>query len=154
LARVNEVEMAVRRDSSPAGSSCPSSQHQFQYPCVAQEAEREKVTVNGEAEILSPPFLTSEDALKKWVEDIIRDAPPAGGMVTMLKHWPPKYAHNERVGKIWILPAVVAIEMHGYREHEMVFLVYHVENRQGEIRVAWGIPDKALPLYLGGMSEI
>ena len=72
----------------------------------------------------------------------------------MLKHWPPKYADNQRVGKIWILPAVVAIEMRGHREHEMVFLVYHVENQQGEIRVAWGIPDKALPLYLGGISEI
>ena len=71
----------------------------FNSRAVAQEADREKVTLNGEAEILSPPFLTSEDALKKWVEDIIRDAPPAGGMVTMPEALASKICGQREGGK-------------------------------------------------------
>src|SRR5262249_20171231 len=106
---------------------------------------------NGDLPNLLPPFLANEDSLKKWIEDTVAAA-LTGGSITMLKHWPPKYAENEKVGKIWIVPAVVDVEMGAKREHEIVFLVYHVESQNGEIEVAWAIPDKTLPRYIGGIT--
>jgi hypothetical protein len=99
------------------------------------------------------PFLADEDALKQWVENTVRDAPPAGGSVTMLKHWPPKYADNDRVGKIWVVPALVDVDMGGGNKgHELAFLVYHMETKKAEMQVAMPISSEDLPKYLGGKS--
>jgi hypothetical protein len=81
----------------------------FTTRAVAQDADCERVAVNGEAETLSPPFLTNEDALKKWVEDTIRDAPPAGGMVTMLKS---QNGRNDTPGKTYRRVTLAVLESH------------------------------------------
>ncbi len=97
---------------------------------------------------LPPECLGDYASIKTWVEKTVHDAPPVGGDVQMLKHWPLKYAHNEKVGEIWIVPALISLDLDGKKDHEMVFLVYHCETQKGEIYIVFRVREEDLPKYL------
>lgn len=102
-----------------------------------------------------PSAINTEPLLKNWVETTIHDTPPVGGAIEMIKHWPPKYANNNRVGEIWIVPAVVKVVMDdGTFDHEMAFLAYHVDTDKTTIEVLYGIPPTELPKYLKASTNV
>ncbi len=107
------------------------------------------VAANGAQVVVLPPeCLGDYAAIKTWVEKTVHDAPPVGGAITMMKHWPIKYADNDRVGEIWIVPALVSVDLDGTTDHEMVFLVYHCETKKGEVYIAFNVRDEDLQKYL------
>lgn len=96
-----------------------------------------------------PECINSEKAIKHWVEETIYDSPPAGGIVEMLKHWPPHYANNDKVGEIWIVPALVKVTVaDGTFDHEMAFIAYHVDTGKTSIEVLFGVKEDAVQKYL------
>jgi hypothetical protein len=96
-----------------------------------------------------PDLICNEKAIKYWVEQLVHDAPPVGGLVTMLKHWEPHYAKNDKVGELWIITSVVEVQMpDGTGDHELIFAVYHVDTQKSEIAIAMGIPENQLSKYL------
>lgn len=107
------------------------------------------VAANAAEVMVSPPKCLGDDAsIKTWVEKTVHDSPPVGGTITMMKHWPLKYADNDKVGEIWIVSALVSVDLDGTTDHEMVFLIYHCETQKGEIYIAFGVPDEDLQKYL------
>ncbi len=96
-----------------------------------------------------PTCINSELSIKVWVEEAVRNCPPEGGDVTMIKHWTPHHAKNDKVVEIWIVPAVVEVVMDdGNKDHEMAFVVYHVDTGKTTVDVLMGIPDDQLQKYL------
>jgi hypothetical protein len=95
-----------------------------------------------------PPW-RDEDAIKAWIVLTVEAAPPAGGTITVLKHWKPHYAKNDKIGEIWIVPSLCNVEMSAdNKDHEMQFCVFHVDTGKSEVMVSWGVPDGELPKYL------
>jgi hypothetical protein len=106
-------------------------------------------TFGAEIVDVPPTFLSTEKDIKSWVERTIHDAPPIGGLVTMIKHWPLKYFDNDRVGKIWIVPALVLLQAEdGTSDHEQDFCVFHVDTGKSTLEVSIPVPDENLPEYL------
>ena len=96
-----------------------------------------------------PECISNEKALKHWVEETIYDSPPVGGIVEMLKHWPPHYAKNDRVGEIWIVPAFIKVTVaDGTFDHEMAFIAYHCDTKETTIEVLFGVKEDAVEKYL------
>lgn len=96
-----------------------------------------------------PTALNTEASIKAWVEDAVRSLPPEGGDIAMIKHWPPHHAKNEKVGEIWIVPALVHVVMdNGHIDNEMAFVAYHVDTGETTVELLYGIPDEQLPKYL------
>lgn len=96
-----------------------------------------------------PACICDEKAIKGWIERTVHDAPPVGGLITMLKHWPPHYTNNDRVGEIWIITAVNEVSMgDGREDHELDFCVYHVDTGKSTVEVSMGIPPESLSDYL------
>ena len=97
-----------------------------------------------------PGCIHDESSLKTWVEKTIHDAPPAGGTIEMLKHWPPKYAKNDHwPGGIWIVPAFIKVTIDdGTFDHEMAFLAFHCDTRKTSIEILFGVKEEAVHKYL------
>ena len=104
------------------------------------------VAYAAEVKVFPPQCLGDEHSIKQWVETTVYDSPPVGGHVSCLRTFPIKY--GERDGGIWVVPAVIRVELDGRIDNEMLFLVYHCETKKGEIYLGFGIPDQDLPKYL------
>jgi hypothetical protein len=101
----------------------------------------------------SPPPSPWKDeaAIRLWVEQTVTETPPAGGIVTMEKHWPLHYAKNEKVGEIWIVPALVKVVMSKEEwDHEMVFCVFHVDTGVSDVEVDFQVPEDKVDKYRDG----
>jgi hypothetical protein len=99
----------------------------------------------------TPPPLpwANEDDIKMWVEQTVTATPPPGGIVTMEKHWPPKYAKNDKVGEIWIVAALCKVVLSKDKwDHEMAFCVFHVDTGSSDVQVDFAIPEEDLEKYL------
>ena len=95
-----------------------------------------------------PPW-HDEDAIKAWIISTVQEAPPVGGTVTVLKHWKPHYAKNDKIGEIWVVPALCNVEMSAdNKDHEMQFCVFHVDTGKSEVMISFGVPDSELGKYL------
>lgn len=102
-----------------------------------------------------PAAICDEPALKEWVESTIVDLPPEGGLVEMIKHWPPHYSKNDRVGEIWIVPALVKVTApdHSF-DHDMAFVVWHVDTGKTTVEVMFPVPEDQVPKYLVEPGQI
>ena len=108
--------------------------------------------IGAEIVLVEPPrpdCIKDERSLQKWVEQTVHDAPPAGGIITMLHHRVPKYANYPQVGPIWIVTAVVLVQMPNSKpEYELDFCAYHVESNISDIEIAIGIPEEKLKEFM------
>jgi hypothetical protein len=95
-----------------------------------------------------PDLIGTEALIKSWTEKAVFDCPPPGGIVTMVKHWTPHYAKNDKVGEIWIIPALMKIEQSSGFDHEMAFVVYHVDTKATDVEVLFAVPEIEVPKYL------
>lgn len=95
-----------------------------------------------------PECMATEAAMISWIKQVVHDSPPAGGDIQVLRHWEPKYAKNDKVGEIWILPSVIKIEIDGSVGYAQVFLVYHCETKESEVKIALPIAPDDLPKFL------
>jgi hypothetical protein len=101
-----------------------------------------------------PAVIETEANLKAWVEKAVHDCPPVGGEVTMIKHWPPHYAKNDKVGEIWVVPSVVKVKTEdGKFDHEMAFVVYRVDTNDTKVSVLFKIQEEDLEKYLHPKDE-
>ena len=90
-----------------------------------------------------------EDAIRAWIVLTVQYAPPVGGKITVLKHWPPHYAKNDKVGELWVVPALVDVEMSAnQKDKEMDFCVFHVDTAISEVEVSFQVPESEIQKYL------
>jgi hypothetical protein len=105
----------------------------------------------GSADVTPPPMpWRSEAAIKAWVEQTVTEAPPEGGVVTMLTHWAPKYYSKEisKIGEVWIVPGLDKVVINGKTEYEQDFCVFHVDTGESTLEVALKISESELKKYL------
>jgi hypothetical protein len=94
------------------------------------------------------PEVLQGPLLKPWVEKAVYDIPPAGGEVTMICHWPPRYVKNDNVGEIWIVPALVKIVLDGKTGFEVAWVVYDLVEKTTDVRAAIGVREDNIKQYL------
>jgi hypothetical protein len=95
----------------------------------------------------------NESAIKAWIEQTVEDAPPAGGQVTMLKHWPPKYYSKDesKIGEVWIVPGLDKVTMNGETSYEQDYCVFYVATGKSSLEVALKVPESDLGKYMQGI---
>lgn len=83
-----------------------------------------------------------------YTSTIIQSAPPAGGVVTVLHEWSARYAKNDKVGEIWILPVLAKVVINGTTEYDQVFIVYHCETQKSDVQLVFGIKPEKVEEYI------
>src|SRR5438132_7981130 len=109
----------------------------------------------GSASVSPPPLpWHDENSIRLWVEQTVTEAPPQGGNVTMIKHWPPHYAKNDKVGEIWIVTAICKVIIDkDTQDHELNFCVFHVDTGKSDIAVSMRIPEEKLQEYMDAADK-
>lgn len=100
-----------------------------------------------------PACLTYPTDESAWIIKTVHDTPPVGGYIKVLVCKPPRYVENDKVGRIYIIDAVVSVASEkGDIENDVMFLVYDVNTEKGDIRVAFKVDDEHLQEWIDAMT--
>lgn len=92
-----------------------------------------------------PPFLKTDELKGAWVSHMLQEAPPAGGEVSVLGHYPPVY--NEK-NKLWVITFVVTMRMADIQEYEIVYCRYFSDTRASDIALVMRPTPGSLNMFL------